>query len=266
MRSFSPKQVLAMMACLILAGCAATQKPAPTSPTPTKPATSDIGDFSSVMSDLSEAACTKGSLDSTLGGIAQSVENQRLLYDVKERTDCSGIFHRVMDEFRTQCPGPDYPPAASRDTREIAKWYAKQQRMIWINQPLTQDNLIRVGAVMFFGQRDTKYTMSQLKSEIMYQRGKGINHVGIVTKVKMTADGHVKQYWMLHGHGKTGVTMAGVTSTKYVNQAGETKYNNQNRKYVSGSVGQMTPYGNWDEQWVGVAPVLDPQKLSRNRQ
>jgi hypothetical protein len=262
MRKFSPQKILAMTVCLILAGCAATQKPAPTA---AKPATSDAGDFSSVMSDLGEAACTKGSLDSTLGGIAQTVERQRLLYSVKERTDCSGIFHRVMDEFRTQCPGPDYPPAASRDTREIAKWYAKQQRMVWIDQPLTQDNLIRVGAVMFFGQRDTKYTPSQLGTDLMYQRGKGINHVGIVTKVKMTG-GHVEQYWMLHGHGKTGVTMAGVTSTKYVNQTGETKYNNQNRKYVSRSRGQMTPYGNWDEQWLGVAPVLDAQRLSSNRQ
>jgi hypothetical protein len=137
---------------------------------------------------------------------------------------------------------------------------AKNQ-MHWIDQPLMQDSLIRVGAVMFFGQSDTRYMPSQLRTELMFQARKGIKHMGIVTKVKMK-DGHVEQYWMLHGHGKEGKTMAGVTSTTYKNQAGEKKYNNQHRNYVSTRDGAMTPYGNWDEQWVGVAPVLDPQSLS----
>jgi len=177
-----------------------------------------------------------------------------LLYDVKELTDCSGIFHRAMNDFRAQCPGPLYPSTASRDTRAIAKWYADRDQIVWIDRPLQQDDLIRVGAVMFFGQSGVQYSPRQLHSNLMYQVSKGINHVGIVTKVKIV-DGHVAQFWMLHGHGRRGQTAAGVTSTTYKDAAGKTRYNNQHRNYVSRRDGPMTPYGNWDEQWVGVAPL-----------
>ena len=260
MRIFSTKQILYVVICILLAGCAGIQKPAP-QPGETKSA--GPGDIGSVMSGLGDAACSGGTLEVTLDAIANSVQSQRLLYSRKkaDRRDCSGIFHRVIDEFRTRCPGSVYPPAVKRHTRALARWYVAKNQMHWIDQPLMQDNLIRVGAVMFFGQSDTKYMPSQLRSELMFQERKGIKHMGIVTKVKMK-DGHVQQYWMLHGHGKDGETMAGVTSTTYKNQAGETKYNNQHRNYISTRDGAMTPYGNWDEQWVGVAPVLDPQSLS----
>jgi len=262
---------LAISICLFLVACATTSPEKPiTEPatksagTPRQSETPVSGDMASIMSDLGSSSCSGGTLAATLSGIAKSVERQRLLYDVEELSDCSGIFHRVMNQFSTQCPGPQYPSIASRDTRAIAKWYADKKQMVWIDEPLQQDDLIRVGAVMFFGQGGVKYTPNQLATQTMYTVGKGINHVGIVTKVKMV-NGHVDQYWMLHGHGQRGKTVAGVTSTTYEDHTGKKKYNNQNRNYVSTRVGPMTPYGNWDEQWVGVAPVLQPGQLASLR-
>jgi hypothetical protein len=262
------KSSLIIGACMIVVACATTspEKPTPEpaakpSETPRQPETPVGGDMASIMSSLGSASCSAGTLATTLNGIASSVENQQLLYAVKDLSDCSGIFHRVMKQFNAQCPGPQYPSIANRDTRAIAKWYADKKQIVWVDKPLQQDNLIRVGAVMFFGQGGVQYAPSQLGTKIMYTVGKGINHVGIVTKVKMV-DGHVDQYWMLHGHGQRGKTAAGVTSTTYKDHTGKKKYNNQNRNYVSRSDGEMTPYGNWDEQWVGVAPVLQAGQLA----
>jgi hypothetical protein len=258
------KRALPITASIFLAACATTspQKPPPEpAVTPPVSATPVPGNISIAMSRLGGVSCSGGTVDATLTGIAKSVEKQQLLYDVKELTDCSGIFHRVMNEFRTQCPGPQYPSSSSRNTRSIAKWYADRGQIVWVDQPLKQDNLIRVGAVMFFGQSGVQYTRKQLGSDLMYIVDEGINHVGIVTKVKMVG-GHVKQYWMLHGHGKPRQLAAGVTSTTYQDHTGKTRYNNQNRNYVSRREGPMTPYGNWDEQWVGVAPVLNARQLA----
>jgi len=256
---------LVICSCIIVAACATSSPERPTSDpaaeTAREPETIVNGDMASIMSSLGSASCSGGTLAVTLNGIARSVENQRLLYDIKELSDCSGIFHRVMNQFNAQCPGPQYPSIAYRDTRAIAKWYANKQQIVWINNPLQQDNLIRVGAVMFFGQGGVHYAPSQLGTHLMYTVDKGINHVGIVTEVKMV-DGHVEQYWMLHGHGQRGKTAAGVTSTTYEDHSGKTKYNNQNRNYVSQRDGEMTPYGNWNEQWVGVAPVLQAGQLA----
>lgn len=259
---FLKKQTFLVALCIFLAGCAATLKPILSDPQVPVIGTSAGGDIDTVMSNLGGAACSLGTLKVTLDGIAKSVESQRLLYsrNKMDRRDCSGIYHRVIDAFRTSCPGPAYPPSEKRNTRALAKWYVDQDQMHWIDKPLLQDNLIRVGAVMFFGQRDTHYTSSQLHSDLMFQSRKGINHMGIVTRVKIK-NGHVEQYWMLHGHGKEGKTMAGITSTTYKNHAGVMKYNNQNRHYLSIRDGAMPPYGNWDEHWVGVAPVLNPQRL-----
>jgi hypothetical protein len=262
------KTSLTICTCMIVVACATTSpekpKPEPVAKpieTPGQPETPVGGDMASIMSSLGSSSCSGRTLAATLNGIASSVEKQQLLYAVKDLSDCSGIFHRVMQQFDAQCPGPQYPSMADRDTRAIAKWYADKRQIVWINKPLQQDNLIRVGAVMFFGQGGVQYAPSQLGTQVMYTNGKGINHVGIVTKVKMV-DGHVDQYWMLHGHGQRGKTAAGVTSTTYEDHSGVKKYNNQNRNYVSRSNGPMTPYGNWDEQWVGVAPVLQPGQLA----
>ena len=259
---------LTIGACVFAVACATTSPEKPTPEPAAKPiATSRLaktpvgGDMAPIMSSLGSSNCSAGTLATTLNGIARSVENQQLFYAVKDLSDCSGIFHRVMQQFNAQCPGPPYPSIANRDTRAIAKWYADKKQIVWIDKPLQQDNLIRVGAVMFFGQGGVRYAPSQVGTQLMYAKDKGINHVGIVTQVKIVG-GHVEQYWMLHGHGQRGKTAAGVTSTTYKDHTGTKKYNNQNRNYVSRSDGEMTPYGNWDEQWVGVAPVLQADQLA----
>jgi hypothetical protein len=261
------QRMLMAAGCLLLGACAATTPgtPAPGTPptpprgpSPVEPAATDVA---SVIASLKTARCGRGELGDKLDGIAAGIERQKLLYDTKNLTDCSGIFHRAMDQFRVQCPGPAYPPLASRDTRAIAKWYADNRQIVWVDKPLSLDHLIRPGSVMFFGNGGVKYSAAQLGTAMMYKKGEGIDHVGIVTRVKIV-DGHVEQYWMLHGHGRKGRTAAGVTSTTYTDHTGQQRWNNQHRAYVSRREGSMTPYGNWNEQWVAVAPVLEPTKLA----
>ncbi len=215
-----------------------------------------------VIDQLQTARCGQGTLGDNLTSVADQIERQRLLYDTKPNTDCSGIFHRAVAALGGRCPGSPMPGADARDTRAIARWYADRGRLLWIDEPLQKDQLIRPGAVLFFGQSGRRYAATDLGTPKMYARGQGIDHMGIVTRIERGSDGHVVRYWMLHGHGRKGQTAAGVTSTDYVDHDGKTKYNNQHRSYVSRSSGPMPPYGNWDQHWVAVAPVLEPTRLA----
>lgn len=254
---------LAVTVVLWLGGCAATgpERPTGVAPQPDVPSSvaQPTGDIGQEIASLERSSCSQGSLGENLDAVASSIESQKLLYDTKPGTDCSGIFHRVVESLSGRCPGSPVPPPEARDTRSLARWYAEQNRLVWIESPLERDDLIRPGAVLFFGQGGRRYSSAELGHDLMYETGQGIDHMGIVTKVEMK-DGRVEQYWMLHGHGKKGRTAAGVTTTQYSDHNGSTKYNNQNRNYISRREGRMPAYGNWNQHWVAVAPVLEPSR------
>ncbi len=170
--------------------------------------------------------------------IATRIEALKLDYDVEPFSDCSGIFHRVLDSMNRRCPQHEYPsPKKYRDSRSLGRWYQDQGAFVRISDPLNQSQYIKPGAVMFYGGRGAN--LDTMATEAFFKRG-GINHVGVVVNVE-TDDktGEITGYWLFHGQrpGK---------------KASVTKYHK--RKYPTRP--NYPAYGNGSEQWIAVAPLI----------
>ncbi len=173
--------------------------------------------------------------------IAAALEDSSFLYAVKPLTDCSGIFHRVLRQMKERCPEQAYPPIETyRDTRSLARWYHEQGRFILIKDALASADLIKPGAVLFYGQQGKKYT--DFTAEDLFQRGTGINHMGVVVKVHKDASGQVTSYELFHGHGRPGKTPASTT--------------NYHRRIPTRDT--YPPFGNGTEQWIAFATLVSP--------
>ncbi len=164
-------------------------------------------------------------------------------YSQANKTDCSGMFHKMLDTFREDCPNAILPTIEkARSSRDIAKWYYDQGTLKIIRDPAKNNQLIKPGMVMFYGYgaRLGQYDFNTLDIETLMTRGEGINHVAIVTSVEMK-DGVVESYDIFHG--RTVGKPADVTTSSRV-------YTNRP---------ELPMYGNWKEPWLAVADVLVPK-------
>ncbi|RMF60445.1 MAG: hypothetical protein D6743_14935 [Calditrichaeota bacterium] len=180
--------------------------------------------------------------------IAAKLEAASLLYDTKPLTDCSGIFHRVLQGMKARCAGYDFPtPETYRDTRDLARWYHEHRELILVRDALQDAELIKPGAVLFYGQRDTEY--KDFTVDELLQKGTGINHMGVVVRVHRDPAGKIVRYELFHGHGTKGKTPASTT-----------KWHQRNPR-------TGPPFGNGTEQWVAFARLVTPSaKLLTERQ
>lgn len=163
-------------------------------------------------------------------------------YSQANKTDCSGMYHKLLDELRKGCPEGEMPLIdKARSTRDLAAWYHKKGQFQIVRDPAAMEEWIQPGAVMFYGygKRLGQYNDRNLIIDSLTVRGKGINHVSIVTSVKRV-DGQVVSYKMFHGRNPR--KPAGITSS-------ERTY----RRHPD-----LPMYGNWKETWVGVVkrPML----------
>jgi len=162
------------------------------------------------------------------------------------RQDCSGMFHRVLEQVNALCPELNFPQVSEyRETRQLAVWYHDRGQLIIIRNPVEKEDLIKPGAVMFYGYANGNYknaTMEQLR-----RRGTGIEHMGVVVSVEKDADGRVRNYKLFHGI-STGKTSA-ITTAHYRDWS-ESPYarNAKKKKYK--------PYGFWSQPWVAIAPII----------
>ncbi|MEM7375171.1 MAG: hypothetical protein AAF587_41640 [Bacteroidota bacterium] len=169
--------------------------------------------------------------------IAARMEAEQLMYGELPLTDCSGIFHRLLDSLKERCPEAKYPSKSYRSSRALAQWYHEQGSLVLLPQPETRTELIRPGAVLFYGGRgdqlaEDDFTIGHLTSS------EGINHVGIVTTIKRNSSGVVETYKLFHGlrPGK----FAKTTSYHSLNPSRDT----------------YPPLGNGKEALVAIAPVV----------
>ncbi|GAB4402326.1 MAG: hypothetical protein OHK0039_00190 [Bacteroidia bacterium] len=171
-------------------------------------------------------------LEATLGEIVRQLEAAHLAYNVEPFSDCSGIFHRVLDSLALRCPDHAYPdPALYRDSRALARWYHQRGRLVLVQQQAREmDSYIRPGAVMFYSRGGGATTLAELTAP------GGIGHVGVVVAVEYDRRGVVSNYALFHGRnpGKP----ASVTHFHH-------------RRHP-----RYPPYGNAAEPWVAVAPIL----------
>ncbi len=181
--------------------------------------------------------CRRGWVDLTerLPPIAEDLERQGILYDSAPLSDCSGMFHRFLSAFDRGCPGYSLPrPESDRDSREIARWYQEKGLLTPVRDELGQADLIKPGAVMFYGRSGETYPAVDV-GQILRQT----EHVGVVVAVERDGHGALVRYRLFHGrsHGKT---------------AGITDYHLRHPPRPA-----LRPFGNWDQQWIASAPLAD---------
>jgi hypothetical protein len=169
--------------------------------------------------------------------IATNLEAQNFEYASSNLADCSGMFHRVLKNLKKKCPSHAYPKVNKyRDSRALAKWYQENKTLLLVNDALAQSDLIKPGAVLFYGYGGKNY--QDFSAEDLFVRGTGINHVGVVVEVTKNEQGEVESYRLFHGR-----------NPKYT--AGITDYHL--RKPTRDS---YPPLGNGPEQWVAFAPIV----------
>lgn len=196
-----------------------------------------------VLAKLPENTCIadEKTFSQKLTAFAEGIEKKQIMYNSENLSDCSGIFLRSIEFVRTQCANFQYPSlSTSKDSRAIAKWYNDQKNFIAITDPMEQRNLIKTGAVMYFGKAKKLYTSPTIE-QLTAPYPKGIvEHIGIVTEVQRDANNNVTGYAMFHGR-RPGVT------------AQRTFYHSIKPPYLGGPI-----LGNWSQQWVGISFVMTP--------
>lgn len=201
----------------------------------------NIPDWATASSVSITCADAEYDLSTPLMEVASQLEAQQLMYNVQPFTDCSGIFHRVLDSINRRCPDHAFPnPNAYRSSRGVGKWYSEKGNFIQITDPENEWAYIKPGAVMFYasGSIDPK----AIQKEALFKQG-GIRHVGVVVAVEKDPDGVVSSYTLFHGR-TTGKVAA---MTNYHDR--EPSRNN------------YPPYGNGGDHWVGVAPIASDKLM-----
>lgn len=157
--------------------------------------------------------------------------------------DCSGMFHRVLEEVAKTCPNPadQYPDRKRfRTTRQLARWYYDRNQLTIVRDIDAQSKLIKPGVVLFYGKHGKTYRNPSI--EILEKNGVGIEHIGVVVKVEKDAAGRVTNYHLFHGQ-RTGKRSA-TTKRHFRNWSSL----NNGQKYH--------PLGNWKQQLVAIAPLI----------
>ena len=232
-----PTALLLLIVALVLAGCTTTgQQQAESIPAPpavTKPSTEQVSAAAGLCDDDSFQ------LVAQIKRRSQSLTGTP--YSQTNGTDCSGMFHLLLEPLRTQCSKAAFPTMANaRTTRGIAKWYHEYDNFQIIRNPANSGHLIKPGTVMFYGYSDGKYDRSSLTIDKLNKRGTGINHVAVVVGVE-EKDGIVVSYQIFHGR-RPGKPAGETTSW---------------RKH-----GDLPTYGNWKEPWLGIATHILTPKLA----
>jgi len=185
-----------------------------------------------------EKICGKLQADLLTEIRASSDKHTGTPYNSAKQADCSGMFHRVLNDIREICPGAVLPTLKNaRSSRGLAKWYHDNGDFKIIRNPEQSGHLIQPGMVMFYGYSNKPYDLEKITIDELAIRGTGINHVGIVIHIEKEND-KVISYRLFHGRTPGKPAEA---STLYLKEP-----NNPD----------ILPYANWKEPWLGIANVL----------
>lgn len=180
--------------------------------------------------------------------IALAIQAQKLEFDGRPLTDCSGIFHRFLRAVEKEYPEFEYPPVPPgkyRTTRGMARWYHERSELYLIKEKdvFAYDGLIKPGAVLFYGYQNRRY--KRFSAQDLFVHGTGINHMGVVVDVVRDNAGNVLTYTLFHGHGRRARPAKPGTYASITNW--------HRRKPTRNT---YTPFGNGTQQWIAVARLL----------
>ncbi|MCI5141611.1 MAG: hypothetical protein D3909_07760 [Candidatus Electrothrix sp. ATG1] len=182
----------------------------------------------------SPAQCDMTNIADPLRNVVTALEKKNLLYATQPLTDCSGIFHRVVQGLQHRCPGKEFPSVQKhRDSRALAGWYHERGQLQLIENAVESTDLLRPGAVLFFGKNGSVYKDFSV-DDLLVPR-KGIAHLGVVVNVHKDASGKVVHYELFHGHGRKGKTPASVTNwhKRTPTRAGYPAFGNGRQQWVA---------------------------------
>ncbi|MDU9050784.1 MAG: hypothetical protein Q3M30_18195 [Candidatus Electrothrix sp. Rat3] len=190
--------------------------------------------------DNGRVAC-EGGLIPALRTTVAFLESRSIRYGIGPLSDCSGIFHRVLQGVKKCCPDHAYPSLAQyRDSRDLARWYHERGELVLIKNAVKQSHIIRPGVVLFFGRNGSLYKNFSV-NRLLASRG-GIDHVGVVVRIHKDKAGRLVSYELFHGHGRRGETAASITRW---------------HKRTPTRAG-YPPFGNGRQQLVAVARLVSP--------
>ncbi len=192
--------------------------------------------------DLVSELCTNQELDLVAYLIQQAnrITRDSIAYDQSKGNDCSGIFHRYLNTVKGLCPNSIYPTMkTARDTRSLGKWYNDNGNLTIIRNPKEESDLIKPGAIMFYGygNRYKSYDHKKMTIDTLTTKNIGINHIAVVVSV-VEKDGVLESYKIFHGRNPR--HPAGITNC--------VRYNPRRPDFPT--------YGNWNEPWLAVADIL----------
>lgn len=163
-------------------------------------------------------------------------------YSAKKGTDCSGIFHKVIDALSVHCSNLEFPKfGVDRSSRDLLKWYHEKGQLSLIRNPSKASSLIKKGAIMFYGQSGKHYSEQdrrEMSISELIDLSTGVNHLGIVMNVERKGK-KIISYEIFHGK-KPGVA-AGVSRLKC-------KETNSN---------EACTYRHGNQAWLAIAQLLE---------
>lgn len=228
-----------VVAAWLWVGCAKSTSPAPSVEGRTKrvEAAAVSAADGAIPPDIYGAMCKGGPkpFGDVVMPIAERLQRKKIWYDGQnpdDMSDCSGIFHRVLESYDKKCPGQPLPGAeAQRSSRQIGRWYLDAGLLTLIRDPIEQQHLIQAGSVLFFADDGVAYHRMP-PEEAMEE----IHHLGVVVETTRTEDGELVSYRMFHGR-RTG-TYASITNWHRATS--------------------KPPFGNGKDKVIAVAPIAKP--------
>lgn len=175
-------------------------------------------------------------LDEPILEIGKRLEAKKFKYDAGNLADCSGMFHRFLQEIAVPCSNLIFPkPQEARSSRDLARWFYNNTQFKLIFDAEDQKDLIKPGAIMFYGNSGQAY--DNFTADDLFVSGTGINHVGIVVNVEKDAQGNITNYHLFHGRNPRHA--AGITTFHTLTPT--------RKKYP--------PLGNGRQEWVAFATL-----------
>lgn len=157
------------------------------------------------------------------------------IYSQEKGTDCSGIFHKVINDLRKHYPNEKFPKfKIDRSSRDLAAWYHTNSNFSFIRNPEDNGKLIKPGMIMFYGKGGMSYDLQSMTIKTLTDPN-GVNHVGIVTAVNKDHEGNVISYDIFHGLNER--KPAQTTTEVYKNPRRPTH----------------PAYAHWNQPWLGIA-------------
>ncbi len=178
---------------------------------------------------------------------ATNISSQNIMYKSEPLSDCSGMFHRTLQHLNSTCPNYEVPAVQIRTTKGLAQWYAEKGELIMIKDAKQMAELIKPGAVMFYGTNGKRFSFPADSSFVVTE---GIQHMGVVVGVDRNDAGEVTNYHLFHGR-RTGL-VAAITGIET-----EGKYNHLRKEKP-----RHPSFGNGNQQWVAVARILNPAMIT----